>query len=177
MNIILNLSIISKKVKSSSLVPTLLNYVFYLFLMISGSKVIKKGNGYILRKCYSKKVSRAIGWVEYSDPDLPSQLFSNPLLKIRLSSHGLHCFSSSVMDDPSNMSPKQWPINSEHALSRSTNHSADMDELKPGEINRLNIGSCVRFFFVHMTFQCARTCRWTHFPWISCISGYIILML
>ena len=130
-----------------------MNYVFHLFLMISGSKIIKKGNGYILRKCFSKTVSRAIGWVEFSDPDLPSQLFSNPLLKIRLSSHGLHCFSSSVMDDPSNMSPKQWPINSEHALSRSTNHSADMDELKPGEINRLNIGSCVGFIFFSHDFS------------------------
>jgi len=43
-NIISNLSIISKELKISNLVPTLLNYDFYVFDMLSGLKVIKKGN-------------------------------------------------------------------------------------------------------------------------------------
>ena len=38
------LQLYPKELKISSLVPTLLNYVFYLFDMISGLKIIKNGN-------------------------------------------------------------------------------------------------------------------------------------
>ena len=34
-------------VEMFEIIPTLLNYVFYLFHMMSGSKVIKKGNDFV----------------------------------------------------------------------------------------------------------------------------------